>query len=142
MRFMLIACDWADETDDEGPSDLPGDPRFAWWNREMRRRGAIGERLRPAATAVTVRVRDGEVLWCDGPVTESIEVMSRFDLVECASLAEAVDLASQHPCALAGAVEIRPVWDAPHPTPPPPHLLERVVRGLRNLPDAPPPPAS
>jgi hypothetical protein len=143
VRFMLIACDSADETEDEGPSDLPGDPHFAWWNREMRRRGATGERLRPAATAVTVRVLDGEIVWADGPFAESTEVMSRFDLVECASLAEAVDLAARHPCARAGAVEIRPIWDAPRYIPPPPELLERVIRGLRNLPpDSPLPPAS
>ena len=58
--------------------------------------------------ATTVRVRNGEVLVSDGPFAETKEVMVGYDLLECANLDEAIEVASKHPLASHGAMELRP----------------------------------
>jgi hypothetical protein len=79
---------------------------------EMDRRGVrlIGDRLRPASDATTVRVRNGEVLLTDGPYAETKEQMGGFDVIECADLDEAIAVAAKHPITRFGMIEIRPFW--------------------------------
>jgi hypothetical protein len=83
------------------------------WVSEMRERGIrqLGARLRPASDATTVRVRDGEVLLTDGPFAETKEQIGGFDLIECESLDEAIEVAAKHPSARFGFVEVRPIWE-------------------------------
>ena len=83
------------------------------WNAEMERRGLRrgGQPLRPPADAVTVRVRGGEPETSPGPFAATAEQLAAFELLECADLDEAVGLASSHPMAAAGTIEVRPVWD-------------------------------
>jgi hypothetical protein len=69
-------------------------------------------RLRPSSDATTVRMRDDEVLLSDGPFAESKEQMGGYDLIECADLDEAIDVASKHPVAKFGVIEVRPLWEA------------------------------
>jgi hypothetical protein len=80
--------------------------------KEMEGRGVriLGNRLRPATDATTVRVRDGETLITDGPYVETKEQMGGFDVIECADLDEAVEIASKHPIARLGMIEVRPFW--------------------------------
>ena len=72
--------------------------------------GAAGgdvERLRPASTATTVRVRDGQTLMTDGPFVETPEELSGFRVVEGDGLDEALATARE----LGGAaVEVRPEY--------------------------------
>ena len=113
MRYMLMICD--DESGQVGPpAEIEADPRFRAWSEEMGRRGVLrgGARLRPSGDATTVRVRDGEVLLSDGPFAESKEQMGGFDLIECADLDEAIEVASKHPVAEFGVIEVRPLWEA------------------------------
>ncbi|TMR91879.1 transcription initiation protein [Nonomuraea basaltis] len=63
--------------------------------------------LEPPANATTVRVRDGEVLFSDGPFVESKEIMAGFSLIECATREEALEAARTHPVARHGTVELR-----------------------------------
>jgi hypothetical protein len=70
-----------------------------------------GEGLQPTATATTVRVRDGEPLFTDGPFAETREQLGGYYLLECADLDEAARWAAQIPGAAIGAVEVRPVMD-------------------------------
>ena len=46
-----------------------------------------------------------------GPFAATAEQMAAYELLECADLEEAVSLASRHPMATAGAIEVRPVWE-------------------------------
>jgi hypothetical protein len=69
-----------------------------------------GNRLRMAADATTVRVRDGETLVTDGPYAETKEQMGGFDIIDCADLDEAIEVASKHPIARYGMIELRPFW--------------------------------
>jgi hypothetical protein len=69
-----------------------------------------GDRLRPPSHAKTVRVRAGKTLVNDGPFTEAKEWIAGFDLLDCASFDEAVAIASRHPMARFGSIELRPFW--------------------------------
>ena len=70
-----------------------------------------GEGLQPTSTATTVRVRDGEALFTDGPFAETREQLGGYYLLDCRDLDEASSWAAKIPDAAAGAVEVRPVMD-------------------------------
>ena len=55
-------------------------------------------------------MRKGEVLITDGPFTESKEWIAGFDILECEDLDEAIEIASRHPMAREGRLELRPFW--------------------------------
>jgi hypothetical protein len=40
-----------------------------------------------------------------------MEQMGGYDLIECADLDEAIEVASKHPAARLGAIEVRPLWE-------------------------------
>ena len=113
MRYALLIC--TDETamdafsPEEAASSHAAYEAFA---QEMGARGVLtgGERLHPTSDATTVRVRDGEVLTSDGPFAETKEQMGGFDVIECADLDEAIEVAAKHPMARLGMVEVRPRW--------------------------------
>ncbi len=75
--------------------------------------GCCGRELDFPETAATVRVRDGETLVSDGPFAETKEFIAGFDLLECADLDEAIEVAAKHPVAWFQTVEIRPFKDEP-----------------------------
>jgi hypothetical protein len=56
-----------------------------------------------------VRVRDGKALVTDGPFAETREAVGGFDIIECGSLEEAVEIAAGHPIAQTGTIEVRPL---------------------------------
>jgi len=89
--------------------EIPG------WDEEMKRRGVLllGRPLDPPETAATVRVRDGQALVTDGPFTEAKEWIAGFDLVECADLDEAIEVAAKAPVSWFKMIEIRPFADEP-----------------------------
>jgi hypothetical protein len=65
------------------------------------------ERLRPASTATTVRVRDGQTLVTDGPFAETPEELTGFRVVESDALDDVLAAAR----GLGGAaVEVRPEY--------------------------------
>ncbi|HEU4572303.1 MAG TPA: YciI family protein, partial [Candidatus Limnocylindrales bacterium] len=82
------------------------------WVDDLRARGIwqIGDQLAPPRRARTVRVRDGRRLVTDGPFAETKEAIGGFDLLECGSLEEAVEIAASHPLASVGTIEVRPLW--------------------------------
>jgi hypothetical protein len=82
------------------------------WVAEMDGRGVrlIGERIRPGSDSTTIRVRGGEVMLTDGPYAGTKDLMAGFDVIECADLDEAVEIAAKHPMARGGVLELRPFW--------------------------------
>jgi hypothetical protein len=74
-----------------------------------------GNRLRPAEDATTVRRRGDKLLVTDGPFAETQEWIAGFDILECADLDEAIEVASQHPMARFGRLELRPFWPDEQP---------------------------
>ena len=109
MQYLFLIRSETPETDADADVDLG--PVTAWVD-EMDARGArlVGNRLRPATDATTVRVSAGDVLVTDGPFAEAAEHIGGFDVIEAADLDEAVAIASKHPAASDGGIEIRPVW--------------------------------
>jgi hypothetical protein len=108
MLCLLIIC--------HDDSFVPGEALVAAiraWDQEMDGRGVRrgGQPLRPPGDAVTVRVRDGKPQISPGPFAATAEKMAAYELLECADLDEAVRLASAHPMATAGTIEVRPVWE-------------------------------
>jgi len=105
MRFMLFICE-----DPTAEPYKPEEDNIGEWVESLGEHAVIGDRLRPAAQAVTVRRRNGEVTVTDGPFTESKELIAGFDIVEVADQAEAIEIASRHPMARFGRVEVREFW--------------------------------
>ncbi|HEV7650208.1 MAG TPA: YciI family protein [Actinophytocola sp.] len=109
MKYLLLICtEGAFDPADHTPEELDARP----WVEKMTRRGVrlTGNRVRAASDATTVRVRGDETLVTDGPFAETKEQMGGFDLVECADLDEAIEVAAKHPMARLGMVEVRPFW--------------------------------
>ena len=107
MRYVMMVC--VDESIEVSPAEaLP-----TAWVEEMDGRGVrqFGSRLRPVSDATTVRVRGGEVVVSDGPFAETKEQIGGFDLIECEDLDEAIEVASKHPAAKFGTIEVRPLWE-------------------------------
>ena len=108
MRYLMMVC--IDPTENIEPDS--GGHTIEQWVEEMDGRGIrlLGDRLRPPSDATTVRVRGGELGLTDGPFVETKEFMGGFDILECADLDEAIEVASKHPMAREGMIEIRPFW--------------------------------
>ncbi len=70
-------------------------------------------RLKPAATATTIRVRDGKIVTSDGPFAETKEQLGGYFLIEARDLREAIQVASGIPGAREGCVELREVAEDP-----------------------------
>jgi hypothetical protein len=111
MKYMLLVC--ADESVKLSADEIAAiGPATDSWVTEMDGRGVRldGDRLRPVSDATTVRLRGGEVLLADGPFAETKEQIAGYDLIDCADLDEAIEIASKHPVAGFGAIEVRPFW--------------------------------
>ena len=114
MKFMLLICWDAERMDaqtEPDPTDNLEDESFPWLD-EVQARGiwVAGDQLAPPRRARSVRVRDGKAIVSDGPFSETKEVVGGFDILECDSLEEAVEIAAGHPAAQIGTIEVRPFW--------------------------------
>jgi hypothetical protein len=67
--------------------------------------------LAPAATAKSVRIRNGRQITTDGPFAETKEMIAGFNVIEAGSMDEAVRMAAEFPWAQTGCVEVRPIVD-------------------------------
>jgi hypothetical protein len=111
MKYMLLIC--ADENAEltaEEQAEIG--PTMDAWLKDVDGRGVrlLGSQLRPVSDATTVRMRGADVLVADGPFAETKEQIAGFDIIECADLDEAIDVASRHPVARFGSIEVRPFW--------------------------------
>lgn len=93
------------ETDPDGP---------AWgaYTQALIDAGVMrgGNALKPALTATTVRVRDGQREVHDGPYAETKENLGGYYIIEVDDLDQALAWAARNPAASSGAVEVRPVF--------------------------------
>jgi len=107
MRYLMFVC--------VDPSAEPFDPaqdNVEEWvsSNDKTGRRIMGQRLAHVGTAKTVRVRKGQLLVTDGPFAETKEWIAGFDLLDCETLDEAIEIASKHPMARFGRIEVRPLW--------------------------------
>jgi len=68
-------------------------------------------RLRPVATATTLRTTNGKVQVLDGPFIESKEQLGGYFLIDVPNLDAALSWASKCPGVGHGIVEVRAIWD-------------------------------
>ncbi|HKG20165.1 MAG TPA: YciI family protein [Candidatus Limnocylindrales bacterium] len=114
MKYLMLVCWDADKMnarpDPEPTAEVAEEEPFPWLD-DLRDRGIwlTGDQLAPPRRARTVRVRDGKKQITDGPFTETKEAIGGFDLLECDSLEDAVEIASRHPVAAVGTIEVRPL---------------------------------
>jgi hypothetical protein len=109
MRYLMLVCV------EEG-IELPAEegatvgPDVDVWVSEMDGRGVRvqGQELAGVRDATTIRVRGGEVVIADGPFAETKEQIAGFDILDCADLDEAMEVAAKHPVARFGSLELRP----------------------------------
>lgn len=110
MRYLLMHYTDADGT---MPAPNEEDRRLLdVWRAETDRRGArvIGERLSAPKEGAAVTRHGDELLVSDGPFADTKEWICGFDLIECANLNEAIQIASTHPTAVFGRrIEVRPL---------------------------------
>lgn len=71
----------------------------------------MSQRLQPAETATTLRVREGKLSTTDGPFAETKEHLAGFNLIDARDLDEAMRIASKFPWSSVGSVEVRPVLE-------------------------------
>jgi len=105
MKFLMLVCVDPSITPDEAPGDIER------WLEDNRTTRLLGSALRGQEEAQVVRVRGGRPFVTDGPFAETKEVIGGFDILECDSLEQAVEIASAHPVARFGAIDVRAFWE-------------------------------
>jgi len=113
MKYMMfvVTDSERDTVSDESDVDI--------WVNELDASGkrVIGEVLQAPTESRVVRVRDGKRYVTDGPFAETKEWICGFDILEVEDLDEAIEIASRHPMARNGQLELRPFmqWDETAP---------------------------
>jgi hypothetical protein len=110
MKFMLFTYrDPSVQFDPEQRAAVPA--AVAAWCDEMDARGVRlqGHVLGPLSEARTIQIRAGETKIGDGPVSEETLQIAGFNILECADLDEALEVASKNPGASFGILELRPI---------------------------------
>jgi hypothetical protein len=110
MKFMLFTYrDPNVQLDPEQRATVPA--AVAAWCEEMDARGVRleGHVLGPIAETQTIRVREGKLKVGDGPVSEQQLQIAGFNILECAGVDEALEVASKNPGASFGVLELRPI---------------------------------
>jgi hypothetical protein len=72
-----------------------------------------GNRLAPPWTATTVRIRENQRHFQDGPFAETKEMATGYVVIEVDSLDEALKWAEASPSSWTGSTEVRPVAAPP-----------------------------
>ncbi len=116
-QYMLLIYNPADsEPTPEQMREIGS--RYDTYTQSLQDAGVLvgGDALERADTATTVRERDGQTQFTDGPFAETKEVLAGYYLIDCPDLDTALDHASRLPAVgFGGSVEVRPVWDRTGP---------------------------
>ena len=109
MQFMLMIYEDDAARVEHGDEWMPHCSAYA---EAMMKAGIYvrGDRLRGAATATRVEVRDGKTRVVDGPYAEAREQLGGFHIIDVPDLDSALAWAARCPSAARGTVEVRPVW--------------------------------
>jgi hypothetical protein len=110
MQYLLLI--YSAESDDENHDGEKMMADYGAFTQGIIQNGNFksADRLKPVATATTVRVRDGKTLTTDGPFAETREQLGGYYLIEAKDLDEATAIAAKVPTARHGSIEVRPVW--------------------------------
>jgi hypothetical protein len=112
MRYIMLVYETPADVDRR--DDLAGEPYLAAWRAYHKSLVEAdvyvgGAPLKQAATATTVRLREGRRQVQDGPFAEAKEELGGFLILDVPSLDAALEWAARCPAAAGGALEIRPI---------------------------------
>ena len=113
MQFAILIY-----SNEEAMQNLTNDQRtemggaYDAYMKAIRDAGILvaASRLRPTATATSVRVSDGKTQVLNGPFAETREQLAGFCLIDVADLDAALAWGARCPGASAGTIEVRPIW--------------------------------
>lgn len=114
MRYMLLCYDDGQAWEKAGQAAMQAAMQEAVrLTHELDAQGkyVIAAPLHPTSTATSVRMRDGKRLVTDGPFAETREHLGGFYVIDAKDLDEAISIASRHPGARVGTVEVRPIME-------------------------------
>ncbi|HEX4519431.1 MAG TPA: YciI family protein [Gaiellaceae bacterium] len=110
MKFMLLTYrDPGVQLDPQERAAIPA--AVGVWCEEMDERGVRleGHVLGPLEETRTIRIRHGERRIDEAPVSVQAVQIAGFNILECADLDEALEVASKNPGARFGILELRPI---------------------------------
>ena len=113
MQYMLLIysneAGFAEMTQEQATT-MTG--AFMAYTEAMKSAGVLvgSNRLRPTATATTVRVVDGKTQVLNGPYAETREQLGGYYLIDVPDLDAALSWAARCPGAEYGTIEVRPIW--------------------------------
>jgi hypothetical protein len=110
MKYMLFT--YRDPGVQLDPAERAAIPAaVAAWCEEMDARGVRleGHVLGPLTETRTIRIRAGETIVGEQPVSEQDLRIAGFNILECADLDEALEVAAKNPGASFGVLELRPI---------------------------------
>jgi hypothetical protein len=111
MKFICLIC--AERVMEQMPEQDAANhfQEYAEFTKDIKRNGHFisANRLTPADSAITVRVRKGKVTTTDGPFAETKEQFGGYYVIEARDLNEAIQVAAKIPGARFGCVEVRPI---------------------------------
>jgi len=114
MRYMLLIyaeeAGWTRLTPEQ---QKQGVAAYGAYTEALNAAGVriASDRLRPIATATSVRVVNGETKVLDGPYAESKEQLGGFYMIDVPDLDTALSWAARCPAADYGTMEVRPIWE-------------------------------
>jgi hypothetical protein len=116
-QYMLLIYQPSDSV--PSPEQLAeAGPRWDAYTQSLKDAGVFvaGDALERPDVATTVRQRDGQTQFTDGPFAETKEFLAGYYAIECSDLDTALEHASRMPnVAYGGSTEVRPVWDRTGP---------------------------
>ena len=112
MKYLLLCCHEEQKLDSMSKSECVAlmEETMAYCEA-LKKSGHLvaAEQLEPVQTAMTVRVRNGQLSVTDGPFVETKEQVGGFFLINARDLNEAIQVASKFPSVRLGSMEVRPV---------------------------------
>jgi hypothetical protein len=108
---MKYACLVYCEENSHSTPGFPQDAECLDYVETLRRKGhlIVAEPLQSVQTAITLRLRSGNLSVTDGPFAETKEQLAGFYLIEARDLNEAIQVAAKIPPARVGSIELRPI---------------------------------
>jgi hypothetical protein len=89
-----------------------GSAAYTAYTQALKEAGALvnSNRLRPSASATTIRTTKGKTQVLDGPFADSKEQLAGYYLLDVADLDAALSWAGRCPASQHGIVEVRAIW--------------------------------
>lgn len=113
MEYMLLI--YAEESSFQSRTESQAKEAMAAYGaytEALKKAGLLlsSNRLKPVATATTVRITSGKTEVLNGPYAETREQLGGYYLIDVPDLDAAMSWAARCPGAAHGSIEVRPVW--------------------------------